>query len=1095
VTKANRSEPAAPRRAHEPQGFGHALEWRGIGPFRGGRVVAVAGDPSEPLTFYFGSTGGGVWKTTDGGLFWENVSDGFFQRASVGGLAVAPSDPNVIYAGMGEATIRGNVSHGDGVYKSVDAGKTWTHLGLAETRNIGRVRVHPDNPDVVYVAALGHAHGPNRERGIFRSRDGGKTWEHVLFRREDVGANELSLDPTNPRILYAAFWRARRLPHALDAGGDGCGIFRSTDGGDTWTDLTRKKGMPTGDVGKFGIVASPAKAGRVWAIVEAADGAVLRSDDGGETWERLCDDRGLRQRPWYYQHLHADPRDPKTVWVLNVRLWQSTDGGRTFARRAIPHGDNHDLWIDPRNPRRMIEGNDGGACVTFDGGETWSSIFNQPTAEFYHVTTDNQTPYRIYGAQQDNSTISVPSRSAYAAILPADYREIGGGESGYIAVRADDPNIVYAGSYQGYLSRFDARTNQRRDVTVWPEQMIGWPAKDSRYRFQWTFPILLSPHDPNVLYTTGNRVFRSTDEGASWETISPDLTRHDETRLQDSGGPVTLDNCGTEYYATIFALAESPVQSGLLWAGSDDGLVHVSRDHGQSWQNVTPKDLPEWALISIIEPSPHDAGTAYVAAHRYKLDDFQPYLFKTSDYGAHWTPITDGLPGDVFARAIREDSERRGLLFAGTETGIWVSFDDGQRWESLQLNLPVVPIHDLVIKGTDLIVATHGRSFWILDDLTPLRQMRDEMRDTAAHLFSPRPTIKVSSDSGGYGSPPVPGINYQHTGAWVAAYREIARPNGDTERAYLDAGQNPKDGVYVTYWLKEKPAGEVTLTFLDAEGREIKSFSSEEHKRPVGVTGDERVMTGEQKLEKTDPRVPTEPGMNRFVWDMRYPEAATVEGFVTRSGVLDGPSAPPGRYQARLSVAGQTLTAWLEIQPDPRVAATQADLEAQFALLLQIRDKVTEVHEAVGTLRGIRRQVEEWERRSAGLDAHEKVARAASAITEQLSTIEDALIQVRAMEDDDTLRFPTKLNFKLADLYNVVASADAAPTRQAREVFADLAARADQQTQRLRAVLDADVKAFDALIRDAGIPAIARGAVAPPERVARSFAGRRANTV
>src|SRR5713101_1483996 len=618
-----------------------SLEWRSIGPYRGGRVVAVAGDPSNPQVFYFGSTGGGVWKTTDGGIYWENISDNFFKRASVGAIAVAPSDPNVIYVGMGESTIRGNVSHGDGVYKSTDGGKTWTHLGLADTRQIGKVHVHPQNPDLVYVAALGHAHGPNNERGVYRSHDGGKTWEQILFRSEDVGAHDLAVDPHNPRILYAALWRARRVPYALQSGGEGCGLFKSTDGGDTWTEITRKPGLPTGMVGKIGVTVSGARADRVWAIIEPEDGAVFRSDDGGETWQRLCEERDLRQRAWYYQHIYADPQDAETLWVLDVQAWKSIDGGRTFFDVAIPHGDNHDLWIDPRNPQRMIEGNDGGACITFNGGGSWSSIYNQPTAEFYHVTTDNQVPYHVYGAQQDNSTIGVASRSSMAGITESDWYEVGGGESGYVAVRSDDPDIVYAGNLQGYITRYDHRSRQSRNISVWPELASGWGAKDQKYRFQWTFPILLSPYDPNVLYVTGNHVFRSTDEGNSWQIISPDLTRNDVSKLEASGGPITKDNTGAEYYGTIFAFAESPLQRGLFWAGSDDGLVHISRDNGETWEDVTPKALPEWALISIIEPSPHDPAAAYVAATRYKLDDFRPYLFKTNDYGKTWIKITN----------------------------------------------------------------------------------------------------------------------------------------------------------------------------------------------------------------------------------------------------------------------------------------------------------------------------------------------------------------------------------------------------------------------------------------------------------------------
>ena len=660
------------------EGLGdRALTWRGIGPFRGGRVVAVAGDPTHPYTFYFGSTGGGVWKTTDGGRYWQNVSDGFFKRASVGALAVAPSDPNVIYVGMGEPTIRGNVSHGDGVYKSTDAGKTWTHLGLAATRQIARICVHPANPDLVYVAALGHAHGPNPERGIFRSRDGGASWEHVLFRGEDVGANELSLDLHNPRILFATFWRARRLPHNLESGGEGCGIWKTTDGGDHWTELTHNKGLPSGTLGKIGITASPARADRVWAVVEAEQAGVYRSDDGGANWELTCDDHAIGPRPWYYQHIHADPQDPETVWLLSVRLWRSHDGGRSFERLAIPHGDNHALWIDPCDSNRLIEGNDGGACVSYNGGDTWSSLMNQPTAEFYHVIADTQTPYRVYGAQQDNSTLSVPSRSVNGIITEADCIEVGGGESGYIAVRPDDPHIIYAGSYQGYISRYDWRTGQRRDISVWPELMIGWPAKDVRERFQWTFPIHLSPHNPNLLYVGGNHVLRSMDEGASWQVISPDLTRNDPSRMQNSGGAVTLDNCGTEYYGTVFALAESPVPArrsvGRLGRRPRSRLA-------RRWPRLGRRDtaaLPEWALVSISRRRRTTPRSRMSPPPDITMTTSRP-IFSRPTTMVRLGRDHEWLAGGCTLPASFAKIRRVVVAYAGTEAGIYVSFDDGR---------------------------------------------------------------------------------------------------------------------------------------------------------------------------------------------------------------------------------------------------------------------------------------------------------------------------------------------------------------------------------------------------------------------------------
>jgi photosystem II stability/assembly factor-like uncharacterized protein len=1046
-----------------------SLEWRSIGPYRGGRVVAVAGDPVNKQTFYFGSTGGGIWKTTDGGVYWENVSDGFFKRASVGAIAVAASDPNVIYVGMGETTIRGNVSHGDGVYKSTDAGKTWTHCGLAETRHIGKIRVHPQNPDLVYVAALGHAHGPNTERGIFRSHDGGKTWEHILFRNADTGSHDLAMDPTNPRILYAALWRARRLPYALQSGGDDCGIFKSTDGGDTWSDITRKQGLPEGALGKIGIAVSGAQPGRVWALVEAENGALFRSDDGGDTWQRLSEERELRTRPWYYMHIYADPQDAETLWILNEKCFKSNDGGNTFFRVAAPHGDHHDLWIDPQDTRRIIQGHDGGASITFNAAESWSGIYNQPTAEFYHVTTDTQVPYRIYGAQQDNTTISLPSRSPLAAIHLSEYYPVGGGESGYIAVRPDNPDIVYAGSYLGYLTRYDHRTRQLRDITVWPDEQLGQAAKDGKYRFQWTFPILLSPHDPQVLYATGNHVFRSTNEGESWEEISPDLTRNDVSTMKDSGGPITHDNVGTEYYGTIFAFAESPLERGLFWAGSDDGLVHISRDGGASWQNVTPPELPEWALISILEPSSHDAATAYLAATRYKLDDFQPYLYKTHDYGQTWTKITTGIADDIFTRVIREDPVRRGLLFVGTETGILVSFDDGTQWYPLQLNLPVVPIHDLVIKDNDLIVATHGRSFWVLDDISLLRQLNDEIRAATAHVFTPSPFVRFAG-IGGYGTPAAWNKNYKHTGAFVVTHRQQEKPTGEKVNIYIDAGQNPPAGVVISYYLKEKPEGKVTLTFLDANGNTIKTFSSEEkaQERPTDTTQ----RDSKEKEKKKEPHVPKEAGGNRFVWNIRYPKPADIEHYEGTDGEELGPLALPGTYSVQLTVGEHQYTAPFEIRMDPRLSVTQEQLQAQFTLLLAIRDKISATHSALKALHELRKQVEGWEQRAKEHEHYEALATLGKQIKQKLIAIEEALFQVKAKDQLDSLDFPVKLTAKLVSLSYGVASADAAPTRQSEQVFKELSARVDEQLQQLRDLLATDVATFNKLIQESNLPAV-----------------------
>ncbi len=1058
-----------------------SLKWRLVGPFRGGRCVAVAGHPTETLTFYMGTTGGGVWKTLDGGLSWQNISDGFFQRASVGAIAVSQSDPNVIYVGMGESTIRGNVSHGDGVYKSVDGGETWTHCGLAETRNIGRVRIHPTNPDLVYVAALGHAHGPNAERGVYRSTDGGETWDLVLKRDENAGAVDLVIDTYNPRTIYASLWEARRGPHFLVSGGPGSGLFKTTDGGDTWTELTHNEGMPEGVIGKIGVVTSPAQRGRVWAQIEAEEGGLFRSDDAGKTWARLCDDRNLRQRAWYYTHLCADPVDAETVWALNVECWKSTDGGKTFDKVGVPHGDNHDLWIDPKNPQRMIEGNDGGACVSFNGGLHWSTIYNQPTAEMYHTIADKQEPYRVYAAQQDNTTITVPSKSNIGAITHGETYAIGGGESGYIAIRPDDPNIVFAGSYLGMITRYDHRTGQARNITVWPEYTLGDAASEAKYRFQWTAPILLSPHDPNTLYITGNHVFRSRDEGTSWEMISPDLTRADPNTLVSSGGSITQDNTGAEYYGTIFAFAESPVKRNLFWAGSDDGLLHISQDGGKNWEQITPPAdlLPEWALISIIEPSPHDPAVAYVAATRYKLDDFKPYLLKTSDYGKTWTLITDGLPEDLFTRVIREDPAHQGLLYCGTENAVWFSLDDGASWQPLQANLPVVPIHDLEVKGTDLIAGTHGRSIWILDDISPIHEVarrhaageaeRGALYDPqAAILYPPRPTIRYVQD-GGFGTSAKVGTNFLMTGSLMVAHQPSKDDQGNDEVKRLDSAANPPYGVLVHYTLPEGHDKQVTLTFLEKDGTEIKSF------RPKGTAEEEKKA---REAAEDDARIPVNVGGNRFLWNMRYPSPKKLVGDVSTamSGGVEGPQAAPGKYRVRLTVGDQSYEQPFEIVPDPRSSATAKDYAAQFALQQEISKKVTDAHEAIAKLRQVRQEVERWEARAKDKPELAQILETAQALKKKLEPIEDELIQHRAKGRQDTLNYPVKLNAKLVYLARVVASGDGPPTQGAREVYTNLAERVDQQREALNDVLFEDVVSFNALVASFQLPALT-----PPE--------------
>ena len=1031
-----------------------ALHWRCIGPFRGGRVVAVAGHPTERGVFYFGACAGGVWKTEDGGTYWENVSDGYFGTASVGAIAVAQSDPNVVYAGTGEACIRGNVSHGDGVYRSTDGGRTWRHVGLRDTRHIARVRVHPSDPNVAYVAALGHAFGPNDERGVFRTTDGGESWERVLDRGDRAGAADLCMDPGNPRVLYAATWETLRQPWSFTSGGPGSGIFRSTDGGDTWDDLTCNRGLPEGVKGRIGLAVSPAMPGRVWAIVEAEEGGLYRSDDGGETWQHLTGDANLMQRPWYYSHVFADPQDPNTVWVLNLKAWKSTDGGSTFTEVTTPHGDNHDLWIDPDDTDRMVEGSDGGACVSFNGGESWSTLYNQPTAQFYHVVTDDQFPFKAYGTQQDNTAVSVPGRSIKGAIEWRECERVGNSECGHIAVKHGDPDVVYSGTptHGGeILLRYDRRTEQTRVIAPWPEFNWGYGVKDHKYRFQWTYPIVASRHDPGVLYVAANVVLRSLDEGTSWEEISPDLTRADETKMEAAGGPITLDTTGPEHYGTIFALAESPLDSEMLWAGSDDGLVHLTTNGGSSWRNVTPPDMPEWATVSTIDPSPHDQGTAYMAVTRYKLDDYEPLLYRTTDSGRTWTRITDGIREGDFTRVIRADVARPGLLYAGTETGMYVSFDDGETWGPLQLDVPVAPIHDISARESELVAATHGRSFWVLDDLAFLRQA-DEPED-GAHLFRPADAYRIPALKGLRVS--VPGKSYGYGAAEQATH--LAGGHRDGPRL-LDAGENPPDGVVIRYSLPED-AGEVELEIRDSSRRLVRSFSSSAASDPGPGSPEEPVLG-------------SEPGVNVFEWDMRHPGAVGVPGAGAADKGLPGPLAVPGRYEARLTVGDSVTTQPFDLLADPRGGASIDDLEAQRNLLLNIRDRRTELSRAVHQARAIREQAREWSERAASDERFQAVVKAADGVVKALDGIEESLVQLKVDGQLGGISHEARLDAKLAELTVVVSSGDHPPTSQAYEVFEDVSARLDEVIARLEQTREEEVGKLGALIGELGVPAI-----------------------
>ena len=1010
-----------------------AMKWRCIGPYRGGRVTAVTGVSSQHFTYYFGATGGGVWKTEDGGLNWKPISDGFFKTGSVGAIAVSEWDPNIIYVGMGESPMRGNVSHGDGVYKSTDAGKTWKHIGLNDTSQISRIRIHPQNPDIVYVAALGHVYGPNEERGVFRTKDGGKTWEKILYRDKKTGAIDLILDRLNPRVIYAALWEFYRTPHSLSSGGSGSGLFKSTDGGDNWIEISRNKGLPKGILGKIGVTVSPAKPDRVWAIIEAKNGGVFRSDDGGQTWHKMNEERRLRQRAFYYTRIYADPKDAETVYVLNTAFYRSLDGGKTYKPIRVPHGDNHDLWIDPENPKRMINSNDGGANVTVNGGISWTAQDNQPTAQFYHVTTDGHFPYRVYGAQQDNSTVRIASRTTGSGIDKPDWHPVGGGESGHIAPRRDNPDIVYAGSYGGLITRWDYETRQTRIITAWPENTMGWGAADLKYRFQWTAPILVSRFDSNVLYHAAQVLFKTTNEGQSWEIISPDLTRNDKEKQKSSGGPITKDNTGVEYYCTIFALAESFHNPNILWVGTDDGLVSVTKNGGKNWEDITPRGMPGWSLISMIEPSTFDPATIYLAVDRHELDDFRPYIYKTEDYGKSWRKITNGLPNNTFVRVVREDPKRKGLLYAGTETGVFVSFDDGSSWQSLQLNLPVVPIHDMVVKEDDLVVATHGRSFWILDDLTPLHQITDEVAKSEMFLFKPRDAYRM----GGRGFP---------------------RPH---------VGQNPPSGSVIYYYLKEEPKEEVMLEFLDAEGKTIRKFTSkvkeETEPEPLPVSRFQR---------ESSQRVSADAGMNRYIWNMRYPDAERVPEAVLWGGMLNGPVAVPGIYQVKLTVGEKTMTQSWEWKKDPRLSGTQEEFKEQFDFLIKIRDKITEVNRAINRLRDVKKQIDTLSKKIKEHEKGKEIIEVGKKLKNKLSSVEDVLIQSKSKSSQDPLNYPIMLDNKIAALAGVVSRVEARPTDQSYEVFKELSATAREQLAKLKAIWEKDLPAFNELVKKAKIPAI-----------------------
>ncbi|HXT16766.1 MAG TPA: glycosyl hydrolase [Gemmatimonadaceae bacterium] len=1024
------------------------LHWREIGPYRGGRSVAATGNPSRPDEFWMGSPGGGVFKSINAGQSWAPITDKYF-GGTIGAIAVAPSAPDIVYVGGGEYPIRGNVSHGDGVWKTTDGGKTWVSLGLRDTRQIGDIVVNPTNPDIVYVGALGHVWAPNAERGVYRSKDGGRTWQKILFRNDSTGVVDLVMDPNNPSVLYAGFWQAGRTPWLLSSGGNGSGLWKTTDGGDNWVELTRNPGLPAGIWGNIGVTVSGANSNRLWANIEADSGGVFRSDDGGRTWTQTNSDRNLRQRAWYYTKIHADPKDTNVVYDNNVSFMKSTDGGKTFrAVRGMQHGDSHDLWIDPKNPNRMVESDDGGAEVSVDGGKTWSDE-DFATAQFYHVIATTHFPYHVCGAQQDNSTLCGPSRGDLDI---SQWLEAGGGESGWIAARADTPDIVYAGSYGNLLTRKDLRTGITANVNPWPDNPMGHPAMDPKYRFQWTFPIVVSKHNSNVVYAGSNVVHKTTNGGRSWTVISPDLTYHDPATLGNSGGPITKDQTSVEYYATVFVIEESPITPRILWTGSDDGKVFVTRDGGVHWTDVTPKDMLKFTRLSSIDASKFGECIAYVAANRFQLDDDRPYLWKTADCGAHWARIDGALPSTEFTRVVREDPDKRGLLVAGTERGTWYSPDDGTHWQSLRLNLPYVPVHDLVFKNGDIVLATHGRGFYIMDDISTLEQMTDAVAASDAHLFTPRDQYRLAS-GGGFGGGGRGG---------AGAAQQVTPENAPVH----PTGQNPPNGVVVQYWLKSANHT-VALDFLDATGKVIRSYSSKSD------TTRAQPNAGDDFFAPPPPaRAPNQRGVNTFVWNMRYPDASSFPGMILWAASVTGPQVPPGTYKVRMLVDAKPIaTEAFRILPDPRVKATLAEWDAQAKLALQIRDRFSEANDGVTDIRRVKAELRD---RQSKIPAAQQGAFSAlaGAFGAALSQVEDSLYQTKNRSGQDPLNYPIRLNNRIGALLGVVQSADGAPTKQSYDVYTVVSKELNVQMTKLKQLMNENLPKINAMLKAAGLKEI-----------------------
>ena len=995
------------------------LNWRSIGPYRGGRASSVTGVSNSDNTYYFGATGGGIWKTTDSGQNWRNISDGFF-GGSIGAISASESDPNILYVGTGEKTVRGNVSPGyGGFWKSDDAGETWKKMNLdIDQVQVGRIAIHPKNPDIVYIAIIGDLFKDSSKRGVYKSIDGGKSWRQVLFSNERSGAVDISIDKNNPRIIFASTWNIRRTPYSLESGGEGSGLWKSTDGGETWKNISDNEGLPSGIWGISGVSVSPVNSKKVFALIENKEGGLFRSDDGGSSWKKVNEDRNLRQRAWYYTRVYADTQNENRVYVMNVSFWRSEDGGKSFDRYRTPHGDHHDLWIDPENNKRLIVADDGGAQVSSDDANNWSTYMNQPTAQYYRVATDNSFPYNILVAQQDNSTQRVPHRVNSGGISERDWERSAGGESAHLAAKPDNPDIVYGGSYGGYLTRLDHSTGEVRSVNVWPNNPMGHGAEDMKFRFQWNFPIFFSPHDPNKLYTTSNRFHVTYNEGEKWEVFSPDLTRNEKEKLGPSGGPITKDNTAVEYYATIFAACESPYEKDLLWAASDDGLIHLSRDGGKNWEDVTPDNSPKYLMWNSVEPDPFVKGGLYAAGTLYKTGDFQPYMYKTKDYGMTWEKITNGIPNNHFTRVLRADPNKEKLLYAGTESGMFISFDDGISWNSFQLNLPLVPITDLTIKNNNLIAATQGRSLWLIDDLTPLHQLNKEVNNASMKLFKP-----------------------------IDSYR-MGSPGRGTPR---NAGKNHHNGVEVFFNIDDKILDDntsVTLEFLDNEKKLIKKYDNQSDENTLDINGEK----------------------NSFVWNMRYADAKGFDGLIMWAASLRGPIASPGQYYVKLTVNEKSEEQSFNILKDPRSNSTNEDLKEQFDFLLSVRDKVSDIHQTIIDIRSSRSQLIDLKSKIS--DKYPDMENSISDVISRITLIEEKLYQTKNRSGQDPLNFPIRLNNKLAHLTSVASVGNFKPTDQMYNVRDELIGLIDKELKMWEDIKENDLVKLNSTILENNIQLI-----------------------